>query len=793
MLESATPLQLSNLASAVVKNLLVVTPHMTVLEAIALMNQSVPEMPGCDISTDLGARCVWVVDNHEILGVLTERDVVRLSTQPAALKRLKLKQVISCPEAVLPESTLTHDMTTASLLQQHPTRPIAVVDEQGTLVGMITRESIWAAIAAPTTPPVTEPLLLDTAPNPFVSSTPSAVPTPTPVLETILDGILAGYWDWDVVNNTEYYSPGFKRMFGYQDHELPNHPDTWQQLIFAEDLTKVNASFQQHIASHGQLPFENEVRYHHKDGSIVWVLCSGCVTAWDIDGQPLRMVGCHVDITQRKAAELALQQTKEELENFFLVTLDLLCIADTDGCFRRVNRAWENTLGYGIAELEGHSFLALVHPDDVELTLEAIAALENQAVIQSFVNRYRCKDGSYRFIEWFSRPHGHLIYAAARDITEQRLTEIKLRKSEAHFKTAQRIAGVGSWEYDVQTGQITWSDEVFEIFGLDPAQGPPTYEELLQLYHPEDREYHDRVVQQGIQNREPYDLECRAQRSDGSLIYIQARGEPIINNFGQLIQLVGTILDITDRKQWETKLLSATVQLEASNQELEAFAYSVSHDLRSPLRAIDGFSRALLEDYGAQLDAEGQLYFDRIRHNVKRMGTLIDDLLRLSRVSRSEIKLETVNLSLLVQQQFRELQATDPTRAVEISIMPDAIVWADPTLMNVVISNLLQNAWKFTSHHPQAHIEFGYTPINGQLTYFMKDDGAGFDMTYADMLFGVFQRLHNTDEFPGTGIGLATVQRAIRRHQGHVWAEGMVEQGAIVYFTLPAATMVNKG
>jgi light-regulated signal transduction histidine kinase (bacteriophytochrome) len=231
--------------------------------------------------------------------------------------------------------------------------------------------------------------------------------------------------------------------------------------------------------------------------------------------------------------------------------------------------------------------------------------------------------------------------------------------------------------------------------------------------------------------------------------------------------------------------LQTTAQLEASNQELEAFAYSVSHDLRSPLRAIDGFSKALLEDYGDQIDAEGQDYFARIRHNVNRMGLLIDDLLRLSRVSRSEMAYEVVNLSELVQAKIAELQAVDPNRDVEAIVAPNLTAWADATLIRVIIENLLENAWKFTSHHPKACIEFGQTQVNELSAYFIRDDGAGFDMAFADMLFGVFQRLHNTDEFPGTGIGLATVQRAIHRHGGIVWAEGAVEQGATVYFTLP--------
>ena len=297
------------------------------------------------------------------------------------------------------------------------------------------------------------------------------------------------------------------------------------------------------------------------------------------------------------------------------------------------------------------------------------------------------------------------------------------------------------------------------------------------------------TVQTAIATGQPFDIEFRFFHQDGSIRYIQARGEPIFDDSNHVIQLIGTALDISDRKKAEATLIHTTTQLTASNRELEAFAYSVSHDLRAPLRAIDGFSQALIEDYGDKFDDEGKDYFDRIRRNIKRMGMLIDDLLRLSRVSRSEMRYSKVDLSTLVAEQLNELQAAEPERQVKFVIAPNVFVSADSTLIQMVIGNLVQNAWKFTSNHATARIEFGLispdSNQNAQITYFVRDDGAGFDMNYADMLFGVFQRLHNTNEFAGTGIGLATVQRAIHRHGGRVWAEGAIEQGATIYFTIP--------
>lgn len=235
----------------------------------------------------------------------------------------------------------------------------------------------------------------------------------------------------------------------------------------------------------------------------------------------------------------------------------------------------------------------------------------------------------------------------------------------------------------------------------------------------------------------------------------------------------------------EQRVAERTAQLKAINQELEAFAYSVSHDLRAPLRAMDGFSQALLEDYEAQLDAVGRDYLRRVRAASQRMAQLIDDLLKLSRLSRGELHCERVDLSALARDVVVELRQRQPERQVDVTIAPQLVVYGDARLLQIVLENLLGNAWKFTGKMAAARIELGVMEHEGQLTYFIRDNGAGFEMTYVDKLFGAFQRLHQNAEFEGTGIGLATVQRIIHRHGGHIWAESVVGQGATFYFTLP--------
>jgi signal transduction histidine kinase len=234
----------------------------------------------------------------------------------------------------------------------------------------------------------------------------------------------------------------------------------------------------------------------------------------------------------------------------------------------------------------------------------------------------------------------------------------------------------------------------------------------------------------------------------------------------------------------EQRVQERTAELTAANKELEAFSYSVSHDLRAPLRSIDGFSQALLEDYSEKLDADGTGYLRRVRSAAQRMSLLIDDMLNLARVTRSALHREPLDLSTLARSVAQELQAREPERKVEVIIEDGALVEGDARLLRVAIENLLGNAWKYTSRHGHARIEFGRNRDNGRVVYFVRDDGAGFDPNYAARLFGAFQRLHGADEFPGTGIGLATVQRIIHKHGGSIWAEGAVEKGATFYFTL---------
>lgn len=891
-------------------------------------------------------------------------------------------------------------------------------------------------------------------------------------------------------------------------------------------------------------------------------------------------------------ATQAARQTAEDLERFFSAALDLFCIADTDGHFRRLNPAWESALGHPLVELESFSFLDLVHVDDRAATVEALARLRHQEEVLSFTNRYRHKDGSYRWIEWRALPFGDLVFAAARDITERRRTETALRErvkeltcllelshildardlkipdllrsavailpaalqhsdvavarielegaeytapqsvptpvtmsaplvvqgqtsgaievgyrkwplspahkaagreepfldeerallesvaerightverlrlaqaqreaekdlveSESRYRAlvehsssgvvvyeptpdgqdfiirefnraaedieqvprqdvigkrvteafpgaesfgildvfrrvhqtgrsekhpvalyeddrltswrdnyvyqlptgeivatyqnvtdqvataralsdakdlldrTQAISKAGGWEYDVASRTMAFTDEVYRIHGVDPDSFDPNdIDRDVAFYAPADAPMVHEAFRRAVEDGEDYDIEARFIRADGQTIWVRTVGVPQLEN-GRVVRVTGNILDITDRKvaeealraseerarlmadlvensdqpigigysdgrmgrcnpafcqltgyteeelrgmDWTTQLtppewleaerealaaldrtgvparyekeylrkdgtrvpvellthlvrdddgapkfyyafvtditerkraaraiarLNAeleqrvrdrTLELQAANKELEAFAYTVSHDLRAPLRHASGFAKLLQEHLGDKLDDETRHYLERIDSAVVTMGALIDDLLQLSRTSRVDLVMSEVDMGRLAHATLTELLAEHPSERLTSRVHRLPHVRSDEALLRIVWRNLLENAIKFTSPHPTGHIEVGSRKQADEVVYWVRDDGVGFDPQYADKMFGVFQRLHPGIDLPGTGVGLATVQRIVTRLGGHTWAEGAPNAGATIYFALPS-------
>jgi PAS domain S-box-containing protein len=297
-------------------------------------------------------------------------------------------------------------------------------------------------------------------------------------------------------------------------------------------------------------------------------------------------------------------------------------------------------------------------------------------------------------------------------------------------------------------------------------------------------------------SQQPFEMEFPLRGADGHFRSFLTRVQPLKNSAGQVTQWFGTNTDVEALKQTEEKVrrlnaeleyrvIERTAQLEAANKELEAFSYSVSHDLRAPLRGVDGYIRMLKEDCASQLDAEGNRLLNVVSSEAKRMGRLIDDLLKFSRLGREQMESTPVDMTALAQDAFGNLTRAAPQSAPRFELKPLPLAQGDLGMLRQVFANLLSNAIKFTRTQPAPIIEVGGSSAGGEMTYYVKDNGVGFDEKYGHKLFGVFQRLHSEEEFDGTGVGLALIQRIIHRHGGKVWAQAKLNQGATFYFTLP--------
>ena len=401
------------------------------------------------------------------------------------------------------------------------------------------------------------------------------------------------------------------------------------------------------------------------------------------------------------------------------------------------------------------------------------------------------------------------VVVVVRDQTAERAREAAARERESVFRALFDQRAVGVAHVETPTGRfLRVNDRYAEILGYGRDElADRTFRDVT---HPEDVRASSELVEDLLEGRRrECTIDKRYVRKDGTLVWVTLSVSPMWAPGETPSTHIAMVLDVTERKGAEERMADLNAELERrvarrtellteANRELEAFSYSVSHDLRAPLRSMDGFSQALLEDYGAQLDAAGQDFLNRIRSNCQRLARLIDDLLHLSRLTRAQMRHQPVELTALAQAVIAELRQAEPGRAVDVRIAPGLVVNGDPVLLRTALGNLLQNAWKFTGLRPDAVIEVGValhppssalSPQSSVLSppcspvFFVRDNGVGFDMQYADKLFTPFQRLHAMTEFPGSGIGLATVQRVIRRHNGRVWFESAPGQGATFYFT----------
>ena len=384
------------------------------------------------------------------------------------------------------------------------------------------------------------------------------------------------------------------------------------------------------------------------------------------------------------------------------------------------------------------------------------------------------------------------------DVTELKRSEARLQRSEQLMVDTQGVAHLGTWEWDITEPNATWSSELYRIYGLTPGTYTPSYENYLKMVHDDDRQRVIDATNRVFHEHVPYSHDERIFRPDGTMRYLHTWAHPVVDDAGKLIRLVGVCQDITDQKlaEEQVKALNADLErrvaertrtIENSLRDLEAFNVMASHDLRAPLAVIQGACSLILHGGTEGLPARVNENLSRIQRASTRMTALVTDLLALAQVGYVPLGRDRVDLSAMCEDVIAQLGRSAPERDVSLAIQPDLECVGDPGLLRAAVENLLGNAWKYSSRVAQARIEVGGQTSGPRRAFFVRDNGAGFDMKDAHRLFAPFERLHKASEFEGTGVGLAAVHRIIERHGGRIWAEGEPGRGATFFFELPAA------
>ena len=598
-----------------------------------------------------------------------------------------------------------------------------------------------------------------------------------------------------------YVSPTSRTLLGYNPEELLGlYP---QNFIHPDDLPTVAESLATIL--HTPSISLNTCRAKHADGTYIWVEITNRSLAATQGGPITEILSVTRDVNERVVAEEALQREREFARLVLDNVTDGVVACDEHGKLLFLNNAARRWHGEQAVNLPPERWAEYYHlfgadgvtplsPDGIPLR-RAFLGEEVHGEAMSIV----AKGQEPRYVLASAAPlyddQGRKLGAvvALHDVTLQRHAELVLRESEEKYRLLfnAMIEGVSLHELVCDADGVPVD---YYIVRTNPAYEKQTglsvpqncrilASELFQVVPPPFLETYAEVALTG--------KSCSFERYFAPLnryfeisVFSPSRG-----------QFATVFEDISERKlaeekvrvlnvELEERVRERTAALEMTNRELEAFAYSVSHDLSAPLRCIDGFSLALIEEWGHRMDEKNRHYLERVRSNAQRMRLLIDDLLRLSKITQADMIRERVDLTRLADRVLGELKYRDEDRRIDWVLEQNIVVWGDGRLLEIALGNLLSNAWKFTANEPVRRIELGTTLQDGCNVYYVRDNGAGFDMTYSGKLFGTFQRLHRQEEFEGTGIGLATVKRIIHRHGGRIWAEAAVGQGATFYFTL---------
>jgi PAS domain S-box-containing protein len=539
-------------------------------------------------------------------------------------------------------------------------------------------------------------------------------------------------------------------------------------------------------------------RYLRPDGSTVWIALTAAL-ARHPDGAPAYFIAVVEDTQQRKDAEAALVDSQRKLQAIVDHVPGALFLKDVEGRYALVNRYAESVSTKPASVMLGHADVEL-YPAEIAAGFRAADLAVLQAGEPRVIEETLPVDGvpraflSHKFPVFDERGKAVYIGGISLDITERRAAEEALRESEQRIRAIMESLADGV--FVAQERRFVFANPALAAmlgYTLDEFVGRPFADVVAPEFLDVWTTRFDARVREGDEPPRQYELRFLTRDGDRNL-WVELRANRI--RFGGRPAVLGIIRDITERRAaeeeirtlnatLETRVAQRTAELSAANEELEGFAYAVSHDLRAPLRAMTGFSQALVEDCSDHLDAEARGYLDQIVRGGRHMAALIDGLLRLSRSTRGQLHRDRIDVSALASGILEELAASDPGRRVNVDVAPDLVAWGDTVMIDVVMRNLLDNAWKYTEGTPDARIRVEATGDGPGRVFRVSDNGAGFDMAHATKLFQPFQRLHRQDEFPGIGIGLATAHRIVRRHGGELHATGSKGHGATFAFSLP--------
>jgi PAS domain S-box-containing protein len=611
-------------------------------------------------------------------------------------------------------------------------------------------------------------------------------------LRLALEASRTGTWDWNMISGRITWDDYNSALFGLKPGEFLGSYEHFLGMIHREDREAMEKTLNQALAEKKQFSFEFRVVW--PAGSVHDMAAQG-KAFYDAQGKPVRMTGVTQDITERKQIEAASRRLAAIVE----FSDDAVISKDLNGIIMTWNAGAERLFGYPAAETIGNSIMIVIPSDRQEEERMILDRIRRGESIDHYETIRQRKDGTQIDISLTVSPirneQGVVIGASkiARDITEVSRARASLENQARMLREQAQmldLANVMARELDDRI--FLWNTGMEKMYGwLRTETLGRKAADVLQTRFPRPLD-------------EIREILMREGQWEGELVHTRKDGRPITvasiwvlhrDPEGRPAAVIEVNSDITERKQAEQQMLRMNVELEqrvrertaaltAANQELEAFTYSVAHDLRAPLRHIDAFTKIIFDDFAGEIPAEAHRYLENIRKGSQNMSRLVDDLLNLARVGRQELKHEIIPLNPVVDEVIAELKRETEHRRVEWRIGRLPSVASDPGLVKQIFANLLSNAVKYTRPRPDTVIEIGQEHINGHTAIFVRDNGVGFNMKYADKLFGVFQRLHRSDEFEGTGVGLATVDRIVRKHGGRIWAESEVNHGATFYFTL---------